>query len=117
MGYGPVALILVGMSRNTPRGDGSGSSARPNWHASEMPCEQRRRDQSATPWTIAAIRLLTLTGARLNEILTLEWKYVSEEHGLLLLPDSKTGRKAVHLSPPALAVLQATPRLGGRAAL
>jgi integrase len=71
------------------------------------------RDKSATPWAIAAIRLLTFTGARLGEILTLAWEHVNEERGLLMLPDSKTGRKAVHLNPPARAVLQAIPRLEG----
>jgi integrase len=71
------------------------------------------REKSATPWTIAAIRLLTFTGARLSEILTLEWEHVNEERGLLALPDSKTGRKAVHLNAPALAVLHTTPRLEG----
>jgi len=30
-----------------------------------------------------------------------------------MLPDSKTGRKAVHLNPPALDVLHAIPRLEG----
>jgi integrase len=71
------------------------------------------REKSATPWAIAAIRLLTLTGARLSEILTLQWEHVSEEHGCLMLPDSKTGRKAVRLSPPALALLHSIPRLEG----
>ena len=52
-----------------------------------------------------AIRLLCLTGARLNE--------VDFERGLALLPDSKTGRKIVHLSAPALAVLASLPRLAG----
>jgi integrase len=70
------------------------------------------RDKTATPWAIAAIRLLTFTGARLSEILTLKWEYVNQEHGVLLLPDSKTGRKAVHLNAPALAVLQNLPRVG-----
>jgi integrase len=71
------------------------------------------QDKSCSPWVVAAIRLLTLTGARRNEILTLRWEHVSEEHGCLMLPDSKTGRKAVRLSPPALALLQAIPRLEG----
>jgi integrase len=70
-------------------------------------------DNSATPWAIAAIRLLTFTGARLNEILTLRWEHVSEEHERLLLPDSKTGRKAVHLNAPALALMQTLPRIDG----
>ncbi|MEX2166522.1 MAG: site-specific integrase [Methyloceanibacter sp.] len=71
------------------------------------------RDKSCSPWIIAAIRLLALTGARRNEILTLRWEHVSEEHKCLMLPDSKTGRKAVHLNAPALALLQTIPRLEG----
>ena len=74
---------------------------------------EAEQDKSCSPWVVAAIRLLTLTGARRNEILTLQWGHVSEEHGCLMLPDSKTGRKAVRLSPPALALLQAIPRLEG----
>ena len=42
---------------------------------------------------MAAIRLLTFTGARLNEILTLRWEYINVEHGILLLPDSKNRAK------------------------
>lgn len=55
--------------------------------------------------TAAAFRLLILTGARLREILNLRWEYVDYQRGLLLLPDSKTGRKAIVLNGPALAVL------------
>jgi integrase len=59
----------------------------------------------------AAIRLLILTGARLSEILTARWDYVDWERGLLLLPDSKTGKKAIYLPAPALAVLEDLPRI------
>ena len=69
------------------------------------------REKSATPWMIGAIRLLTFTGARLSEIITLRWDYISEEHNCLLLPDSKTGRKAIRLNAPALALLKSLPRL------
>jgi integrase len=69
------------------------------------------RDQSASPWAIAAIRLLTLTGARLSEILTLRWEHVSSEHGVLMLQDSKTGKKAIRLNAPARKVLEDVPRL------
>jgi site-specific recombinase XerD len=31
-------------------------------------------NKSCSPWAIAAMRLLTLTGARLNEVLTLRWE-------------------------------------------
>lgn len=72
---------------------------------------EAEQDKTCSPWVIAAIRLLTLTGARRNEIPTLQWEHVSEEHRCLMLSDSKTGRKAVRLSPPALAVLQTIPRL------
>ena len=57
-------------------------------------------------YTAAAFRLLILTGARLREILHLKWEYVDFQRGLLLLPDSKTGRKAIVLNAPALAVLR-----------
>lgn len=47
------------------------------------------------PYAAAALRLLILTGARLREILNLNWEWVDLERGLLLLPDSKTGRKTI----------------------
>jgi integrase len=74
---------------------------------------ESEQDKSCSAWAIAAIRLLTFTGARRNEILTLRWEHVSEEHGCLMLPDSKTGRKAVHVNPPARDVLHTLPRLEG----
>lgn len=62
---------------------------------------------------VAAIRLLILTGARLREILEAKWDYVDIERGMLHLPDSKTGRKPVYLSAPAMEVLTILPRLDG----
>lgn len=64
------------------------------------------------PHAAAALRLLILTGARLREILELKWEYVDIERGLLLLPDSKTGRKAIVLNAPALAILAELRRNG-----
>ena len=63
-------------------------------------------------YTAAAFRLLILTGARLREILHLKWEYVDFQRGLLLLPDSKTGRKAIVLNAPALAVLHSLENKG-----
>jgi integrase len=60
----------------------------------------------------AAIRLLILTGARLREILHLQWEHVDLERGLLFLADSKTGKKAIVLNAPAMAVIAALPRIG-----
>ncbi|UGY25458.1 site-specific integrase [Bradyrhizobium septentrionale] len=62
--------------------------------------------------TAAALRLLILTGARLREILDLRWEFVDYQRGLLLLPDSKTGRKAIVLNGPALDVLRSLDQTG-----
>jgi integrase len=64
------------------------------------------------PHAAAAVRLLILTGARLREILHLEWEHVDIERGLLLLADSKTGKKAIVLNAPALDILANLPRVG-----
>jgi integrase len=64
------------------------------------------------PFAAAAIRLLVLTGARLREILKLEWAHVDLERGMLLLPDSKTGAKSIVLNAPALAVLAGLKHIG-----
>ena len=63
-----------------------------------------------SPDAAAALRLLIFTGARLREILHLRWEHVDLGRGLLLLPDSKTGRKTIVLNRPALEILQAHPR-------
>jgi integrase len=60
----------------------------------------------------AALRLLIFTGARLREILDLRWEHVDLERGLLLLPDSKTGRKTIVLNRAAASVLKTHPRRG-----
>jgi integrase len=64
-----------------------------------------------TPWIIAAIRLLILTGARLSEIRTLRWAEVDVERRMLRLGDSKTGKKTIHLGDATLEVLASIPRL------
>lgn len=63
-----------------------------------------------TPFSEIAIKLLIFTGARLGEILTLRWEWVDLERGLLLLPDSKTGQKAIRLPKPAVNLLTGLPR-------
>ena len=73
--------------------------------------ENRRR--KIDPFAIAAIRLLILTGARLNEIMTAKWDYIDFERGLMNLPTSKTGKKSIFLSAAALEVLSNLPRVEG----
>ena len=64
-------------------------------------------ERAGTEWpeVIASIKLLIFTGCRLSEILTLRWDWVNFERKCLELPDSKTGAKLVHLSDPAVEVL------------
>jgi integrase len=82
-----------------------------NPKAKHAPKETSRRTKIG-PHAAAAVRLLILTGARLREILHLKWDHVDLERGLLLLPDSKTGKKAIVLNAPALDVLATLPRVG-----
>lgn len=63
---------------------------------------EEEKDGKELPCVIYAIRLLLLTGCRLNEILTLRWQEVDFEKQCLNLSDSKTGKKFVYLSPPAI---------------
>jgi integrase len=61
--------------------------------------------------SVSAIRLLLLTGCRKSEILTLQWRFLDWDNGLLRLPDSKTGARLVPLGHPALDILRALPRI------
>jgi integrase len=79
--------------------------------AKYAPKEVHRRTKIG-PHAAAAVRLLILTGARLREILHLKWEHVDLERGLLLLTDSKTGKKAIVLNAPALDILANLPRVG-----
>jgi len=54
---------------------------------------------------IALIRLLILTGCRLDEIRLLRWEHVDLEDCCLELPESKSGAKRVYLNKAAIQVL------------
>ena len=62
---------------------------------------------------VAALRLLMLTGCRLNEILTLRWDDVDRTAGELRLRDAKTGARMVPLTPTAVKVLGSIARVPG----
>ena len=65
-------------------------------------------DHAEDAQAAAAIRLLLFTGARSSEVTGLRWDWIRGTRALL--PDSKTGPKALQLPPPARAVLAALPR-------
>ena len=50
---------------------------------------------AVSPYAIAALRLLMLTGCRLNEILTLRWDDIDRTAGEFRLRDGKTGARMV----------------------
>jgi integrase len=64
------------------------------------------------PYAAAALRLLIFTGARLREILHLEWEHIDFQRGQLRLAKSKTGKKWIVLNVFALDILQSLPRGG-----
>jgi len=72
----------------------------------------KNRREVMSPYATAAVRLLIFTGARLREILDLRWVDVDLNRGVLALRDSKTGKKTILLTAPALVVLATIPRFG-----
>ena len=66
---------------------------------------------AVSPYAIAALRLLMLSGCRLNEILTLRWDDVDRTAGEFRLRDGKTGARMVPLTPTAEAVLAGIARV------
>jgi integrase len=82
-------------------------------YQSKHAAKDENRRTVLDPFAAAAIRLLIVTGARLREILHARWEHTDLERGILFLPDSKTGRKPVYLSAPAMEVLASLPRIEG----
>jgi integrase len=79
---------VVALGRALAEVDGATGDAREDWRA------------------VNILRLLIYTGARLSEILTLQWGWIHWDEGFARLPDSKTGTKTVPLPQPALHVLR-----------
>ena len=70
---------------------------------------EAERTRTEQPQAIAAIRLLLLTGCRLNEILSLRWDDVDLSSGLLRLPDTKTGAQTRPIDAQIVAYLRSLP--------
>ncbi len=77
----------------------------------DLGCALREAEmEGINVYAVAAIRLLLLTGARKNEILSLKWDWVDFDRCLLILPDSKTGAKIIPLGDAAVDILRTIPR-------
>ena len=74
------------------------------------------RHREDRPWPVAAIRLLTLTGARLSEVLNLKWHEIGalgKDGGSARIEDSKTGPRTLWFGPEAARLLAELPRTEG----
>jgi integrase len=64
-------------------------------------------------YALFAIKLLMVTGCRSGEIINMQWEYIDFENNTINLPDSKTGPRAIHLSPSAIEILNSLPKQEG----
>jgi len=69
--------------------------------------------QNISPFAIAAIRFLILSGCRSGEALNLQWDWIDWKHNLIKLPDSKTGQKPLLLGDGAMQLLDTIQRVKG----
>lgn len=107
-------MARLGSALSQAEGEGlpwQPDTTKPAERLKHAPKEENRRVVLG-PHAVGAVRLLMLTGCRLREILRLEWSQIDWTRGLLVLPDSKTGKKTVVLGAAALGVLEGIPRIG-----
>ena len=74
---------------------------------------QVEMERTESPSSVALVRVLLLTGARLGEVLGLRWDTIDWQAGSVRLADSKTGPKTLYISDAAKAVLAGMPRQDG----
>lgn len=73
----------------------------------ELPRFLKALDEDDDQLSVAAIRLLLLTGCRRGEILSLRWENVRLDEDRIFLPKTKNGRsRTVHLNAKAKEVLE-----------
>ena len=63
------------------------------------------------PAAVAAIRIATMTGLRIGEVLAMKWADLDFEGGRVTLPDTKTGRRMQVLSTAALEAMNTLPKI------
>ena len=75
--------------------------------------EALETESEASPAAVAGIRLATMTGLRIGEVIAMRWQDIDFEGGRVVLPDTKTGRRWQSLSGAALEAFSALPRING----
>jgi integrase len=75
--------------------------------------ERAAVERTEEPQIIAAIRAVILTGARISELLELQWDQIRPDEAELHLPDTKTGFSRRPISTETLALLQSMERVPG----
>ena len=75
--------------------------------------EALKVEQASSPAAVAAIRLASMTGLRISEVIGMRWGDIDFEAGRVTLPTTKTGRRTQALSSVALEALAALPRING----
>ena len=68
-------------------------------------------ESASSPAAVAAIRIATMTGLRIGEVLAMRWEDVDSEGCRLILPATKTGRRVQSLSTAALEAILALPKI------
>ena len=68
-------------------------------------------ESASSPAAVAAIRMATMTGLRIGEVLAMTWPEMDFERGQVTLPTTKTGRRVHPLSSAALEALAVIPRI------
>jgi integrase len=66
-----------------------------------------------SPYAIAAIRFMALTGCRKNEALLLRRSWIDFERRLVKYPDSKTGQKVMRIGAAAVDLVSSLPQVAG----
>ena len=78
----------------------------------ELPPLAKAIDQEPNVYVRSALWLYMLSGVRKTELLEAEWADIDWHRGTLRLPDTKSGdEQSAALSAPAMAILQAIPRI------
>lgn len=79
----------------------------------ELTLSEAEAEHLVSSSVIHALRVLLMTGARLQEVLTMKWEYFDFENGKIHLPDSKSGKKTIWLSDRAQEYIDAIPHKRG----